>query len=447
MVRKKQMNKSKLLLSLFAATAIYSLPLTGLLSVAGLSTGLAFAAEKGDAVKSKRASKKVPAMRNRVYTQLARAQQLADNGDKAAGFAVLDDVKERIEQLNGYEQAMLWNFYGFMHYGNDDIDNAIASFKQVIAQETIPDTLYLSTVYSLAQLAMQQQDYSQALAFLQQWQDSNVKVLDANQHIMFAQVYYQDKQYQQSLTHINQAVAIANQAQEAPKENWLILQRAAYYELKQPENVTHVMEALVKHYPKSQYWLQLAGMYGEIGQEKKQLGAMEAAWLAGYVTKPSDIVMLAQLYLFNQLPYKAAKVLDDAIAKGTVVAEEKHLALLAQAYISAKEDEKALPILAKASEIAEDGKYDAQLAQAYLNLDNWQLAIEYAEKALDRGTENAGTMHLVQGMSYFNLQEFDQAILALTHSQESGSTKKVASQWLVYVKKEKGHQMRLAMNN
>ncbi len=91
-------------------------------------------------------------MRNRVYTQLARAQKLSDDGDKEAGFVVLSEVEGQIDSLNGYEQAMLYNFYGFMHYANDDIDNAIASFTKVISDESaIPDTLLSSTRYSLAQ--------------------------------------------------------------------------------------------------------------------------------------------------------------------------------------------------------------------------------------------------------------------------------------------------------
>jgi len=149
------MIKSKLFIAFLAAGALYGAPL-----VAGIAvdSGKVNAAEP-----SKRTSKKVPAMRNRVYTQLARAQQLADAGDKAQGFEVLDEVKGRIEQLNSYERAMLFNFYGFMYYGNDDVANAITSFKRVIAQEAIPDSLYQSTVYSLAQLSMQKQDYKRRI--------------------------------------------------------------------------------------------------------------------------------------------------------------------------------------------------------------------------------------------------------------------------------------------
>ena len=360
------------------ASVLFSLPVMSNFTVFDTQLGsIAYAA-------SKQETTKVPAMRDRVYTQLARAQKLADGGDKSAGLEVLEAVKRKIDSLNSYEKAMLWNFYGFMYYGQEDIPNAIRSFENVVAQEAIPETLRVATLYSLAQLAMQKQDFAQSLEFLKQWQEVNNKPLQASQHILFAQVYYQNKQFDDSIKHINTAVTMTEGKNEVPKEHWLILQRAAFYELKQPENVTKVLEKLVKLYEKPQYWIQLAGMYGEIGQEKKQLGAMETAWQAGYITKPGDIMMLAQLYLYQQLPFKAAKVLDDAIAQGKVVPQEKHYQLISQAYIQAREEQKAIPVLQKAAEIAEHGKFDAQLAQTYLNTEKWQLAIEHADKAISR---------------------------------------------------------------
>ncbi|MFD2164734.1 tetratricopeptide repeat protein [Thalassotalea euphylliae] len=435
----KSLFKSRLLLSLIAAGVLYGAPLV---APDMFGTAKAVAAEP-----TKREAKRVPAMRNRVYQQLARAQQLADAGDKAAGFEVLKEVEGRIDQLNSYEKAMLWNFYGFMYYGNDDLANAINSFENVIAQEAIPESLFLSTVYSLAQLAMQQQDYAKALTFLKQWQVNNPKELKGSQHILFAQVYYQDRKFADALTHINKAIELVRAENGNPKENWLILQRASYYELKQPKKVTEVMEELVRLYQKPEYWIQLAGMYGEIGEEKKQLGAMETAWQAGYVTKSSDIIMLAQLYLFNQLPYKAAKLLDDAIEQGIVVADEKRIQLMAQAYVMAKEDAKAIPVLIKGAEIADSGKFDEQLAQAYLNTEKWQKSIDSANTAIERGgLDNEGNMHLALGMSYFNLGDFDSALKAFENAAGFKKVAKTAKQWTNYVKKERDHQLRLAMN-
>lgn len=431
------MLKRKLFTAILTASVLYSAP-----SVLG-TTSVAYAEES-----TKRESKRVPAMRNRVYTQLALAQQKADAGDKAEGFKVLGEVKERIDQLNSYEKAMLWNFYGFMHYGNDDLANAISSFENVIAQDAIPDTLYLSTVYSLAQLAMQQGDFTKALKFLKDWQVNSGGDLKAPQHMLFAQVYYQDKQFANALQHVEQAISLTKAKDKDPKENWLILQRASYYELKQPEMVTKVMEELVRLYQKPEYWVQLASMYGEIGQEKKQLGAMETAWQAGYVTKSTDIIMLAQLYLFNQLPYKAAKLLDDAIGQGLVIADEKRIQLMAQAYVMAKEDDKAIPVLKKGAELASDGRFDEQLAQAFVNTEKWRFAITSAKKAIKRGNlTNEGNMYLALGMAHFNLDEFGEAIDAFKQAKAFNSASKAANQWVNYVEKEKQHKERLAMLN
>ena len=399
-------------------------------------------------VVKKRIAKRVPAMRNRVYSQLARAQKLADEGVKIAGFDVLDEVKDRIDSLNSYERAMLWNFYGFMYYSNDDIGSAIEHFELVIKEDAIPDSLYLSTVYSLAQLSMQQQNYPQVLAYLQQWQENNSNPLTASQHIMFAQSYYQDKQFEKVIIAVEQAITLAQQSNTRIKENWLILQRASYYELKQPQQVVKVIEQLVRLYDKPKYWLQLAGMYGEVGQEDKQLAVMEASWQAGHITKESEVMTLAQLYRFHQVPFKAAVLLEQAIANGAVVASEKSLAALAQAYIAAKEDEKALPVLTKAAEIADTGKFDVQLAQAYLNLERWPEAITAADNALLRGKiSQEGDMHLVIGMAKFNLQAFDEALIAFTQAQKTPQLAKTAKQWFHYVEREQDQHDRLAMLN
>jgi hypothetical protein len=391
---------------------------------------------------------KVPAMRNRVYSQLARAQKLADEGNGLEGFDVLDEVQDRIDSLNSYERAMLWNFYGFMYYGNDDVASAIDSFKSVVNEKAIPLSLRVSTLYSMSQLFMQQQNYAQTLDYLAQWQTLNSKPLTSNQHVMFAQAYYQNKEYHQSLTHVSSAIELAESTKDIPKENWLILQRANYFELKQPKNVTKVIENLVRYYDKPNYWIQLGGMYGEIGEESKQLGVMESAWHAGYITESASIISLAQLYRYHNVPYKAATLLAEAMDNGAIFADERNLDMLAQAYIAAKNDKNAIPVLIRASTIADTGKFDASLAQAYLNLEQWKLASDSADLAIKRGgIERLGNMYLVKGMASFNLARFDESLSAFTQAQKLPESEKTAKQWYNYVEREQGVQQRLAMLN
>ncbi len=189
----------KIVLSILSAASLFAVSAVTLISVSGL-------AHAENVENTEKKSLKVPAMRNRVYAQLARAQQLADEGTKLEGFDVLDEVKDRIDSLNSYEKAMLWNFYGFMYYGNDDLDSAIDSFEHVIAEKVIPKSLRLSTLYSLAQLALQQQNYDIGIKHLNKWQQLNTKPLTGRQNMVFAQAYYQNKQYQQSLIYNNKSI-------------------------------------------------------------------------------------------------------------------------------------------------------------------------------------------------------------------------------------------------
>lgn len=414
--------------------------------------------QKSVSKKSYRASKKVPAMRNRVYAQLARAQKLADEGDNIEGFEVLAEVEERVDSLNSYERAMLFNFYGFMYYANEDITLAVDSFNKVIAETAIPDSLIISTLYSLAQLSMQQQEYKEALVYLTQWREINAKELTGSQEMLFAQVYYQDKDFVNSLTHSEMAISLVEAKNKVPKENWLTLQRATYYELGQPKQVTKVMEKLIRLYDKPQYWLQLSSMYGEIGEEDKQMAVMEAAYQAGYISKDSDIITLSQLYLFHGAPYKSASVLENSIAQGSIFADEDNLSVLARAYLTAKEYDKATKVLIRVSDIAQSGEHDALLAQTYLNTEQWQAAINSATLALARyvkhkeskgkQVKDIANMHLILGMANFNLKKFDRSLASFAKASKFSSTKKTALQWGKYVEREQQHyKVKLAMLN
>ncbi len=448
-------SKNSLLLTT-AFTVLVSL--TANESIAGETQSATSSVKESVDKKSYRASKKVPAMRNRVYAQLARAQKLADEGDKIEGFEVLAEVEERVDSLNSYERAMLFNFYGFMYYANDDIALAVDSFNKVIAETAIPDSLIISTLYSLAQLSMQQQQYKEALAYLTQWREINAKELTGTQEMLFAQVYYQDKDFANSLKHSETAIRLVEAKNKVPKENWLTLQRATYYELQQPKQVTKVMEKLIRLYDKPQYWLQLSSMYGEIGEEDKQMAVMEAAYQAGYITKASDIVTLSQLYLFHGAPYKSAEVLDNSIAQGSIFADEDNLSMLARAYLTAKEYDKAIEVLVSVSDIAQSGEHDALLAQTYLNTEQWQAAINSSTLALTRfakhkesegkQVKDIANMHLILGMANFNLRKFERSLVSFANASQFTSTKKTALQWGKYVEREQQHyKVQLAMLN
>lgn len=410
-----------------------------------LLTSMQISVVNAEDVKVERKTKRVPTLRSKVYDQLSRAQGLADAGNQAEAFEVLDKVNAKASSMNSYEQAMMHNFYGFIHYEAENYDQAIAAFENVVKQQPIPETFEQATLFSLAQLHMMRGNYDATITKIEQWEaiQKNLyptKDIPAKNLVLKAQAMYQKQDYAAASEYINAAVeqVETNDLGFQVDEQWYVLQRAVYFELKQPENVKNVLLKLVKKFEAPKYWLQLAGMYGELEQEEKQLAIMEIAEQQSYVATGSDMFNLAQLYYYHQMPYKAAAVMQKAIDAGKLSEDERNLTFLAQSWNSAKETEKAIPVMLAAAKLSKTGELYAQLGQMYLNMDKWNEAIAASQQAIEKGSlRNEGMSHLVIGMAQFNVGEYNEALNQLAKAQEYDGSRGMAKQWSKFVEGER----------
>jgi tetratricopeptide (TPR) repeat protein len=201
---------------------------------------------------------------------------------------------------------------------------------------------------------------------------------------------------------------------------------------------------MIRLYDNPKYWIQLAGMYGELGQEKRQLAMMESAYQLGYVDTASDIFNFAQLYFYHEAPFKAAALMEQAIKNGVLEANLRNLKFLSICWTSAKEQDKAIPVLIAASELAENGDLDAQLGHLYYNNDEFDKAIAASNKAIDKGgLANQGSVHMLLGLSYYNQKQFVKALDELAKAEGFKSSRAAAQQWVKFVGTEKNDTERL----
>ena len=198
-----------------------------------------------------------------------------------------------------------------------------------------------------------------------------------------------------------------------------------------------VLRQLIALYPKQQYLLTLAGVYSELGDTRKQMALTEALYESGNITQEHHVVNLANLYLLHGVPYKAAKILQKEIDRNNVEADMKTLRLLSQAWYQAREDEKAIPPLARAADLAGDGELYVRLAQSYINLDRWEDAAAAVKKGLDKGkVKRADVAHVMLGMALFNQRSLSAARDAFAVAARDGRSAKAARQWIAYVDSE-----------
>jgi tetratricopeptide (TPR) repeat protein len=431
-----------------ASRLLYALTFAAASALITLPTMLVASDASAQEVKaSEKKTRRVPTLRGKVYEQLARAQSAADDaGNVEEAIAILREVEEKSDSMNAYEKAMMYNFFGFIYYNNEDYEQALASFAKVVEQQPIPEKFEMTTLFSLAQLNLMQGNYDDTITYIERWEALNNGKIPPKNKVIKAQAYYQSKQYENAAEWIAQAISDHEAEGMIPDEGWLILQRAVYYELKQPEKVKDVLIKMVKLYNEPKYWLQLAGMYGELGEERKQLAMMETAYQQGFVETGADVFNLAQLYYYHRAPFKGAKLMEQAMNDGVLEKNLRNLKFLGQSWSLAKEQDKAIPVMMQAAELAEDGELDAQLAQILLNEERFDDAISAADRAVAKGDlRNPGLVYLIKGMALYNKKQYALALNQLAEAEKHQKSRAMAQQWKQFVLGEKQQADRLAV--
>lgn len=405
------------------------------------SMGAAYAQD--DAEQQEQETRKTPAMREKVYKVLAKAQEAMEAGDTATALSELRGL-ERQKDLNSYELAQMHTFYGYLYFDQEDFPNAIKAYENVLRQENLPQAMETGTRYSLAQLYFATEDYPNAVRALNKWFEvANNPGPDP--YILLGQAYYQTKQYDKAIPPILKGMSMAEERGKEIKENWYLILRVIYFEQGKMDKVAEILETLVRKFPKKEYWTQLSGIYGELGQSRKQVIAYEMAYLQGMLNSGREIVTMAQLLMQAEVPYRAAVVLDKGIKDGVVQGNAKNWRLLSQAWMVAAEDEKAIPALVEAARLSGDGELDIRLAQSYLNTDNWEGAAESARAGIAKGgLRRPDQAHTILGMALYEMERYNEALAAFREAAKDRRSATVATQWIQHIEKEKDRVKQLA---
>lgn len=412
-----------------------------------LSLGASVSAEESSEPRAgDQETKKVQTLGQKVHKVLAKAQEAAEGGDYTKSLDILDAlmVKSDKGKMNTYETATIHNFYAVNYYQMEKYPEAIASYEKVVAQPDIPDGLKQSAMFSIAQLNFVTENFQGAVDILKDW--FRIAENPSSQaYVMIAQAYYQLEQYKNVPRPLLIAIKKARKKRKPIKENWLALLRAAYYEVENYKSTAKTLELLVKMYPKKAYWIQLSGVYGLMDREKDQAAAMEAAYQGGYLDKGSEYVMLGQLLLGREVPFKAGSIIDEGMQKGLVDKTKENWQLLAQAWAMAQELDKQIVALEAAAKLAtEDGQIDYFLGQALSDKESWGNAIDAFRSALKKGVDRPDRARMSLGMAYFNAERLDEARASFVRAARDKRSSKSANQWIKYLDTEIGRRRALA---
>ena len=442
-------------------------------------------AQSSDKPKKQIKYKKARALQTKTAKKMAKVYEalevVDDKGEPAPDMEtvleILNELRNDQENLKSYDRSVMWNSWGYVYFSDGKYDQAIQAYYNVINEPEVTLPIRNSALLTLAQLNLVQENYQKGIELILQWMDE-VETITAQSWSLLAQAYFQVGSFNKSRSAMETAISMAEEEGYKPKEQWYVVVAACIEELKKQIGEKKALlqqldiyEILVNLYPKKLYFVQLGGVYGQLGREKDYMITLKAAHAKDFLDKESEYLALAQLLLLNQNPFWAAEVLvsgqqkittftetitDEVTGKETKVEKtgpvvkdnEKNLKLLADSWRMAQEIDKAIPILEKAAKLSKDGKSYVLLGNLYLSEDKLDKAVDSIKKGLKKGKiDKISQVHLTLGQAYFELQKFEDAKkeFRIAARDKDKKVKTTANNWIKYTENEEIRVKNLAL--
>jgi tetratricopeptide (TPR) repeat protein len=394
-----------------------------------------------------------------------------DDPDWAEARRILTELLNQRAELKSYDRSVMWNYWGYIYFSDEDYDQAMYAYEQLLKEPEATIPLRTSSLLTLAQLNLVKENWDKGIRLILQWMDE-VENITAQSYYLLASAYFQKEDYVRSRSSMEEAIRLADEEGYRPRENWYVLLAACFNELKDRKIISAaysleqqlgIYEILVNYYPKKLYFLQLGGTYQQMDREEDYMITLKAAFDKDLLDKEGEYLALAQLLLISKNPFWAAQVLVAGQNKKVLVDNketkkeelvpvvkdtEKNLKLLADSWRMAQEIDKAIPVLEQAAKMSKDGDTYVLLGNLYLFEDRIKDSIRAIEAGLKKPkVKSRSQAQLVLGQAHFELENFDEAkkqFRAAARDKDK-RIKKTANSWIKYAENEEVRVKNLAL--
>jgi len=346
-----------------------------------------------------------------------------------------DEAIEKLQKLTdtggNFDKAIVWSNLGFAYNSKNDYANAAKAFAKAVASNTLPQQHQEQLTLNLGQLYIVTEQWDEGIRTLQKYMAEACTPPGASAHIFLANALSQQKRYKEALPEIDQAITKSKKVEPS----WLQLKLAISYELKDFKACADTLVSLLGLVPTSgEYWRQLSGMFLELGQDREAVAVLALAERQGFVTKPQEFKNLYSIYMMIDAPFKAGMLLQNALDQKKLTADEENLDSLANAWINARESNRAETTLKRLASIAEKGDYYFKLGAMYGDEERWKDSIEMLQKALQKGgLKRTGEVWMRLAVAHYGLKDLPNTQAALQKAVTFDETRKQAGEWLRHI--------------
>jgi|GEM_PF-6653158 len=410
-----------------------------------------------DQEKARPKGKRVEAMSQETGKLISKVAELYDVKDYQGALNLLLDLKKKHDKgkLKGIDSATMFQFIGTLYYEMDRTDLTVQYYEEYLKyKENVTESQYLNILYNVGQLkfmaamdlpdgAGQVRAINAVKGLFKEWENSSVGRVKSQHYFFLSQVYLATEDYKTTLAYIDKTLSQAAIENTAVKESWYSTRFQAYFANEDYANVVDTLLTMINTWPKPKYWRYLAAAFSQNNEDKKFFAVTEINYESGFFERPGDYTNMAQIYFQNEVPIKAAWVLEGAITDGILDDDETTLALLGNAYLASQEYSKAIEPVSKAARLKNDWKLWKQVGQIQQSMAEFRTAETSFDEALAIIPEGKSfnserfTLLTLKANTQTELHKFSDAKRSLDAAGRlaaSSKERKSLNSWRMYLK-------------
>ena len=366
-----------------------------------------------------------------VYKMLERAQKAIQDGKSDQTLKSLLKLEKRTKRAS-MDKAMTWQLIGHIYVSLDNYPDAIAAYENSLSQKSLDDQIQHSIKRNLGQLYIAQNQFKEGREMLLEWLKAEKNNKNkAEVHILIANASTELDDIPDAITHVEKAIALRK---KETSENWYQMLLGLYYQSEQFNQCIDVLNKMIVLFPQQlRYWQQLAGIYINLEQEDKALTTLQLAWKDGLIVEERDVMDLSNLYINQNLPLEAADVLLQGLQKEQVEAKFSYWQRVANFYMQARENERALEVLEQSTKYISEGDDLIPLIKIYVVAEKWQKALDTISMTRDYKVTQSDELAYFHGIALVETGGIEEARKKFLQVGKSGKYADDASQWLNYL--------------
>ncbi len=387
------------------------------------------------------AARSAQTLSRQVYQRLEEIMELRDAGDMAGADDVMLELRDMYDRgrLNDAEELRMWQFYANFAALEENYEEAIIYQENILAmdEDALTPENRESTLLLMGQLKFAVEDYNGSIDAYLEYLNMALDIdISAYQRVGIA--YYSLEDFPNSLNYILEFMDQTRASGEEVDKSTYDLVRSLYLLVDDLENALQATREMIVLFREPGDWEFMVNVLGALERFDEQAQFIYAMNTFGMVDNEGQIVNLSGQLFNTEYYWGAAKILEQGLEEGLLDPDADNWARLAQSYQLAREDEMSIEPYITAAELSEDGENYSRLSSIYINLSQFEDAVDALDQAFAKGNLNrADQAYLRQARALLELNRHDEGIEAAQLAARDERSEDAAETWVQYLNNEK----------